>query len=184
MNNNTTLINSGYHRPGNTRHITARDKMRPSLLDRLTDNEPDKKKEATSNHLISHSILRQNLLRDLQWLLNSINGESEQNLSPFPEIRRSVYNFGLEPLAGKLMSEIEWEDIQHKIIKAIHIFEPRIIPDGLEVNCVSDTHSLTLYNRLSIEIRGFLWCVPWPLEFLFHSDIDLENGYFTIKEAG
>ncbi|WP_340608859.1 type VI secretion system baseplate subunit TssE [Xenorhabdus bharatensis] len=184
MNHNTSLIRSSYRHPGNTKHITARDKMQPSLLDRLTDNEPDKKKEANSNHLISHSVLRRSLLRDLQWLLNSINSEATQNLSPFPEIRHSVYNFGLAPLAGKLMSEIEWEDIQHKITKAIQTFEPRIILDGLEVNCVSDTDSLTLYNRLSIEIRGFLWCVPWPVEFVFHSDVDLENGYFTIKEAG
>ncbi|PHM23154.1 hypothetical protein Xinn_04126 [Xenorhabdus innexi] len=158
--------------------------MQPSLLDRLTDNDPDKKKEATSHHLISHSLLRQHLLRDLQWLLNCVNGKSEQNLSLYPEICCSVYNFGLEPLTGKHISEMRWEDIQHRIIKAIHVFEPRIIPEGLEVNCVSDSDSLTLYNTLSIEISGFLWCVPWPLEFLFRSDIDLENGYFTIKEAG
>ncbi|PHM28595.1 type VI secretion system baseplate subunit TssE [Xenorhabdus budapestensis] len=184
MNDNITLIHGGYHRRSNAKRITARDRMQPSLLDRLTDNDPDKKKEAISNYLISHSTLRQNVLRDLQWLLNSINCESEQDLTLYPEIRRSVYNFGLEPLAGKRMSEIEWEDIQHKIIKAIHVFEPRIIADELEVSCVSDTDSLNLYNTLSIEIKGFLWCVPWPLEFLFRSDIDLENGYFIIKEAG
>ncbi|WP_422824359.1 type VI secretion system baseplate subunit TssE [Xenorhabdus bharatensis] len=184
MNDNLTLMRGGYHYRNNVSNITARDKMQPSLLDRLTDNEPDKKKEAKSNYLISHSVLRQNLLRDLQWLLNSINSESTQNLSPFPEICSSVYNFGLAPLAGKFMSEIEWKDIQHKITEAIHVFEPRIIPDSLEINCVSDTNSLTLYNILSIEIRGFLWCVPWPLEFLFRSEIDLENGHFTIKEAG
>ncbi|AOM40249.1 type VI secretion system baseplate subunit TssE [Xenorhabdus hominickii] len=184
MNNNIPLLHSGYHSRSHATRITARDRMLPSLLDRLTDNEPDKKQEAVNNYMLSHSALRQSVLRDLQWLLNNINGESEQNFAPFPEIRRSVYNFGLSPLAGKCMSDIEWEDIQHKIIAAIHIFEPRIIHDELEVSCVSTTHSLTEYNTLSLEIKGFLWCVPWPLEFLFHSDIDLENGYFTIREAG
>lgn len=184
MTDNITLLHGGYHRRNSPTRITTKDRMQPSLLDRLTDNEPDKKQEVIHSYMLSQTALRQNVLRDLQWLLNNINSESEQDLTLFPEIRRSVYNFGLPPLSGKCISEIEWEDIQHRIITAIHIFEPRIIPDGLEVNCVSNTHSLTLYNTLPIEIKGFLWCIPWPLEFLFRSDIDLENGYFTIKEAG
>ncbi|AYA40065.1 GPW/gp25 family protein [Xenorhabdus nematophila] len=183
MNDNITVLRGGYHSRSNTTRITAKDRMQPSLLDKLTDNESDKKHETTNNYLLSHSALRQTVLRDLQWLLNSINSESEQDLSAFPEISRSVYNFGLAPTAGKCISEIEWEDIQHRIITAIRIFEPRIMPDGLEVNCISDANELILYNTLPIEIKGFLWCIPWPLEFLFHSHIDLENGYFTIKEA-
>ncbi|OTA20656.1 hypothetical protein Xbed_01184 [Xenorhabdus beddingii] len=184
MNDNITLLYGGYHARKPPARITARDKMLPSLLDRLTDNEPDKKKETVSNYLLSHKALRQNVLRDLQWLLNSINKGDHQDLAFFPEIQRSTYNFGITPLAGKNMSDIEWDDIQNKIIHAIHVFEPRIIPDELQVNCISDMTSLYLYNVLSIEIKGFLWCIPWPLEFLFRSDIDLENGYFTMQEAG
>ncbi|MEQ1962103.1 GPW/gp25 family protein [Xenorhabdus khoisanae] len=183
MNDNITLLYGGYHARKPPR-ITARDKMLPSLLDRLTDNDTAKKKESVSNYLLSHKALRQNVLRDLQWLLNSINREPNQDLSSFPEIQHSVYNFGMEPLAGRNMSDIEWCDIQNKIINAIRIFEPRIIPDNLQVNCISDINSLSLYNVLSIEIKGFLWCIPWPLEFLFRSDIDLENGYFIMKETG
>ncbi|WP_099119124.1 type VI secretion system baseplate subunit TssE [Xenorhabdus ishibashii] len=184
MNENITLLHGGYHNRNNTTRITAKDRILPSLFDRLTDHEPDKKQETINNYMLSHTALRQNILRDLQWLLNNINNEFLENLTPFPAIRHSVYNFGLSSLAGECISEIGWESIQNKIITAIHIFEPRIIPDGLEVSCISDPHTLPLYNTLSMEIKGLLWCVPWPLEFMFRSDIDLENGYFTIKEAG
>ncbi|PHM72493.1 type VI secretion system baseplate subunit TssE [Xenorhabdus kozodoii] len=184
MKDNMTLLHGGYHFRKPPARITVRDRMQSSLLDRLTDNEPDKIKESTSNYLLSHRTFRQNVLRDLQWLLNSINKESNQDLSCFPEIQNSTYNFGIAPLAGKNMSDIEWSNIQNKIINAIHIFEPRIIPNELQVNCISNIHSLSLYNMLSIEIKGFLWCIPWPIEFLFRSDIDLEHGYFTMKEAG
>jgi len=37
---------------------------------------------------------------------------------------------------------------------------------------------------LSIEIKGRLWCVPYPLEFLFRTDVDLENGHFELKDIG
>jgi type VI secretion system protein ImpF len=26
--------------------------------------------------------------------------------------------------------------------------------------------------------------VPYPLEFLFRTDVDLENGHFELKDAG
>ncbi len=52
------------------------------------------------------------------------------------------------------------------------------------MRCVCDTKSLDLHNVLSIEIKGRLWCVPWPLEFLFRTDVDLENGHFELKDAG
>jgi type VI secretion system protein ImpF len=82
-------------------------------------------------------------------------------------VRRSVANFGVAPLAGQRMSDIEWQDIQRKLTDAILHFEPRILPQGLMVRCISDTKSLDLHNVLSIEIKGRLWCVPYPLSFCF-----------------
>ena len=164
--------------------VGARDKMQPSLLDRLTDNAPEQKQEPSASNMISHSTLRRNVLRDLQWLFNTINNEAQQDLRHVDHVRRSVVNFGIAPLAGKRMSEIEWQDIQRKLTEAILAFEPRILPQGLQVRCLSDPQSLDLHNVLSIEIKGRLWCVPWPLEFLFRTDVDLENGHFELKDAG
>lgn len=164
--------------------LTVRDKLQPSLLDRLTDDEPDKREESASQRLISHSTLRRHVLRDLQWLFNTINSEAQHDLAPFSQVRRSVLNFGVAPLAGQRMSDIEWHDIQRKLTEAIINFEPRILPQGLQVRCISDTRSLNLHNVLSIEIKGRLWCVPYPLEFLFRTDVDLENGNFELKDVG
>ncbi|KAA8998174.1 type VI secretion system baseplate subunit TssE [Affinibrenneria salicis] len=172
----------GFHQRDNKDSLTPRDKMLPTLLDRLTDNAPDQQKDAAGSRLISHKALRRTVLRDLQWLFNCINSEAIQDLSAYPQVRKSTYNFGVAPLAGKRMSDIEWNDIQRKLTDAILSFEPRIIPQGLQVRCISDTHSLDLHNVLSIEIKGRLWCVPYPLEFLFRSDVDLENGHFELKD--
>lgn len=178
------LLRGGYRFRRQRETVGARDKMQPSLLDRLTDDAPDKHQEAPSGNLISHATLRRHVLRDLQWLFNTINNEAQQDLSGAPQVRRSVWNFGVAPLAGKRMSEIEWQDIQRKLTAAIINFEPRILPQGLQVRCISDPQSLDLHNVLSIEIEGRLWCVPYPLEFLFRTDVDLENGHFELKDAG
>ncbi|MGC0927731.1 type VI secretion system baseplate subunit TssE [Pantoea agglomerans] len=164
--------------------LTARDKLQSSLLDRLTDNAPDKQQEADNSMLITHSTLRRHVLRDLQWLFNTINNEAQQDLSGFDQVQRSVWNFGVAPLAGQNVSDIEWQDMQRKMTNAILHFEPRILPQGLQVRCVSDLGSLSLHNVLSIEIKGRLWCVPYPLAFLFRTQVDLESGHFELQDAG
>jgi len=175
---------SGWQARNQQETIGARDKMQPSLLDRLTDDQPQKLQEAANSNLITHSTLRRHVLRDLQWLFNTINHEGPLSLASLAQVRRSVVNFGVAPLAGKWMSDIEWHSIQGKLTEAILNFEPRILPQGLQVRCISDTQSLDLHNVLSIEIKGRLWCVPYPLEFLFRTDVDLENGHFELKDAG
>lgn len=178
------LLHSGYRFRKDQSTLNVRDKLQPSLLDRLMDNEPGKSQESANQRLISHTTLRRHVLRDLQWLFNTINNEAQHDLVPFNQVRRSVLNFGVAPLAGQRMSDIEWHDIQRKLTEAIINFEPRILPQGLQVRCISDTRSLNLHNVLSIEIKGRLWCVPYPLEFLFRTDVDLENGYFELKDVG
>lgn len=181
--NSSDLLRGGWRARSKPDKVTARDKMQPSLLDRLTDNAPEKKSEPASALQMSHVTLRRHVLRDLQWLFNTINYEASSDLSGLPEVSRSVVNFGVAPLAGKCLSDIEWQDIQRRLTEAIINFEPRILPQGLQVRCVSNVASLDLHNVLSIEIKGQLWCIPYPLEFLFRSDVDLENGHFELNEA-
>lgn len=178
------MLYAGYQARNKKQTLSARDNMQPSLLDRLTDEQPDKPQESPGSRLITHSELRRNVLRDLQWLFNAVNSESQLNLRPFSHIQGSTLNFGIAPLAGKRMSDIQWPDLQRKITAAILHFEPRIIPHELLVDCLSSHQSSELHNQLSIEIRGRLWCVPYPLEFLFRSEVDLENGHFELQEVG
>ena len=121
------LLRSGWQARSRQEKVGARDKMQPSLLDRLTDNDPEKKRESANSNLITHAALRRNVLRDLQWLFNTINHDASGDLSALPHVNRSVVNFGVAPLAGKRMSDIEWHDIQRKLTEAIINFEPRWI---------------------------------------------------------
>ncbi len=184
QNDGYAQLHGGYRSRKNRDALTARDKLQSSLLDRLTDHSPDKTHEPTNSMLITHNTLRRNVLRDLQWLFNTINNEAQQDLSAYGDVQRSVWNFGVAPLAGQNISDIEWQDMQRKMTDAILHYEPRILPQGLQVRCVSDLKSLSLHNMLSIEIKGRLWCVPYPLEFLFRTQVDLESGHFELLDAG
>lgn len=163
---------------------SARDRLQPSLLDRLMDDEPAKREEIRESAMLTHAQLRQVVLRDLRWLLNTVNLETTDDLESYPAAVNSVVNYGVRALAGKRMSEIDWIDVEDSIRRAISTFEPRILNSSVEVRCVTDTGTLEHHNVLSLEIKGMLWCVPHPLEFLFRTDIDLESGHMDLRDLG
>ncbi|MBB1174697.1 type VI secretion system baseplate subunit TssE, partial [Klebsiella pneumoniae] len=101
------LRHQGYRYRQDSERLTSRDKMQPVLLDMLTDDEPQKKQEAQVRNLVSHSELRRRVVRDLQWLFNCVNSESNLDLGDFPQVRRSTLNSGIASRAGKRMSDIE-----------------------------------------------------------------------------
>lgn len=162
----------------------GRDRLQPALLDRLMDDAPTQKSESEQAVAMSPAALRQAVLRDLRWLLNTVNLESQASLDGWDAVRSSTLNFGLPALAGKRMSEIDWLDVENSLRAAIVAFEPRILPDSIEVACVSDAGTLEHHNVLSLEIRGKMWCLPYPREFLFRTDIDLESGHMDLNDLG
>ena len=163
---------------------TARDRLQPSLLDRLMDNDPVKREETRESAMLTHAQLREVVLRDLRWLLNTVSLETTDDISAYPPAMGSVLNYGVRAMAGKRMSDIDWVDVEDSIRRAIAAFEPRILTSSVEVRCVTDTGTLEHHNVLSLEIKGMLWCVPHPLEFLFRTDIDLESGHMDLRDLG
>ena len=67
---------------------------------------------------------------------------------------------------------------------AIIDFEPRIMKDSIDVRCVTDATDLEHHNLLALEIRGTLWSVPYPIEFILRSELDLESGHMVLRPTG
>ena len=55
-------------------------KLQPSLLDRLTDHHPEKKKESTSQQQLSQQDYKDAVIRDLAWLLNTYSNAEMDGL--------------------------------------------------------------------------------------------------------
>jgi type VI secretion system protein ImpF len=162
--------------------LTPQERLQPALLDRLTDDEPEKKLEPREHRVLSKHRLRQAVLRDLGWLFNSIRMESGTSLAAAPEARRSVINFGLPALSGLTASTLEIGDLERAIRQAILDFEPRILRDTLQVRALVETSALDHHNVIGIEIIGHLWAHPVPLELLIRTEIDLETGRVNIAD--
>lgn len=158
------------------------DRLQPALLDRLTDDDPTKATEAADAVAMTRTRLRRAVLRDIAWILNVSNMQSHTDFAAFPEAQRSVVNFGVEALSGRRVMDIDWHELEQAIRDAIIAFEPRVLAQTLDVRVATSETSIDHHNVLSFEIRGQLWSLPYPLELLLRSNIDLESGQVLLVE--
>jgi type VI secretion system protein ImpF len=162
--------------------LPPQERLQPALLDRLTDDEPDKKLEPREARVLSKRRMRESVLRDLAWLFNATQLEAVDPLAKAPFVRRSVLNFGLPAMSGKTASSLDVTDLTRAVREAILNFEPRILPPTLEIKTLLEAGDLDHHNVIGIEIHGQLWAQPVPLEFLVRTDFDLETGKVRITD--
>jgi type VI secretion system protein ImpF len=160
----------------------AQDRLQPALLDRLTDDDPDSKVEPVEMRVISRSRMREAILRDLGWLLNSTCLAGDASFKRFPEVQRSVLNYGLPAFSGATASSLDPLALEESVRRCIFNYEPRILPDSLKVEAVMSDRQLEQHNQISFRITGQLWAQPVPLELLLETEIDLETGSVEIKD--
>jgi len=164
--------------------LLPQDRLQPALLDRLTDDEPDKKQEPREARVLSKSRMRQSVLRDLAWLFNATRLDTVADLTRAPNVRRSVLNFGMPALSGRTASSLDVTDLARAVREAILTFEPRILPDSLQIRTLIESGDLDHHNVIGVEILGELWAQPVPLEFLVRTEFDLETGKVQIADLG
>jgi type VI secretion system protein ImpF len=162
--------------------LSLQERLQPSLLDRLTDNEPDSQVEARAQRVLSINRLKRSVLRDLAWLLNSGNLAEIEDLSEFPAVTNSVINYGVAGVAGTSATSADIPLLERRVRQAIIDFEPRILPKGLSVKVVLDDERLS-QKMLTFQIEGQLWAQPLPVNLYLRTDVDLETGSTTVSES-
>jgi type VI secretion system protein ImpF len=161
---------------------SLKERLQPSLLDRLTDLHPENSKESSSQQSMSQSQFKAAVIRDLGWLLNSVALEVCMDLDRYPEVQKSVLNFGLPDPSGHTSSTIDVRSVEKSIRAAILQFEPRVIRSSLDVTVHSNADDMS-HNSLIFEIMGEVFGQPSPFQVVLKSELDLECGEFKLTES-
>jgi len=162
--------------------VLPEDRLRPVLLDRLTDEEPSKREESRHARALTIPQLRAAVLRDLGWLLNTTYFESAQSLEDYPEVKTSVINYGIPELSGITASSINSRDLERQVRDAILRFEPRIIANTLRVRLAPPTEGQSM-NGFQMEITGELWAEPLPERLFLRTSVDLDSGSIDVRDS-
>lgn len=162
--------------------LTTQERLQPSLLDRLTDEEPGKHEESREKRVISATRLRDCVARDISWLLNCVNLGSGVDLDDYPEVGRSVLNFGIPDLTGMALAGMDASVLQRQLREALLAFEPRLTGSTLRVAVHADGRRMD-QQSLVFNIESEMWAQPIPLNLYLKTEVDLETGRFNVSES-
>lgn len=128
--------------------------------------------------VITESVLRQEVARDLDALLNTIALESTIDMSATPEARASILNFGIPDLTKRTIDEIGVADIPGEIRTAIINFEPRLSAASLHIE--RDTSVDITELKVRFIVRADLTCDPIHIPVEFIADV-IESGQVIVN---
>lgn len=160
--------------------LTAKERLQPSLLDRLTDDESDAVQESRDKRVLSMRGLRKAVLRDLGWLFNTTGLGMLQDISDYPLASQSVINFGLPDLTGRTASGLDLGEVERRLRQAIWDFEPRILRDTVRIKAIASDGASGTPNHITFEVHGELWGQPLPERLYLKTELDLEIGEIKV----
>jgi type VI secretion system protein ImpF len=155
----------------------------PVTVSRLADvvarSIPNLNPEPAAQRVVSMRQLRESVLRDLGWLLATSSYDSDRSLAAWPEVERSVFNYGLPSIAGRGISNFDADAAATRLQKAVEAFEPRLA----HVHVVSEVQAGNMdRNALVFRVEAELWGQPMPQRMLLRTQIDVESADVMITD--
>lgn len=175
---------------GSARLIDADPELTPEQKKRLHQLAFQYRRRAELQHLgivVSNRVLREAVRRDIEALFNTERYESipmmadweaehftdnVQDLADFPEVRRSVVNYGVPSFSGRSSRDFDREALAKEIRAVLTTFEPRLKDGATKVE-------VTLGDKtggLKIEIDAVLVTNPTPERLRLRTTVNLDNG--------
>ena len=155
-------------------------------LHHLIEQEHRRERLEDRGIVVSSRVLREAVRRDIEMLFNTERYEVEPlltptemqeaperplDLGPFPEIRRSVVNYGVPSFAGRSARDFDRDALARELTGILAQFEPRLKRETIKVRVSRDSKA-----GLMIEIDALLIMSPAPERLRLRTMIDLDNG--------
>jgi len=160
--------------------ISLQDRFLPALLDHLTDDHPQEQAEGDASRAVSLRRLREAIVRDLSWLLNTSQLGTSVDLTLYPQVANSVLNYGMRSRTAHEICGIDPVALHHEMLLSLRRFEPRLVPESLELTVVEDPQSGMFQIRLEAEV----WAYPQPLHMLMRTEVGGAAGAIRVVEIG
>ena len=138
--------------------VDKKKKLRPSILDRLFDDEPENKHEVDPGQHQKLKQLRSSVRRDLESLMNARYRVVEPG-EEFTELDKSLLNYGLPDLATINITDLDKrKEFTSKMEMILKEFEPRF----KEVNISYFDNKDNTDRTLRFRIDATLYADPSP----------------------
>jgi type VI secretion system protein ImpF len=127
---------------------------------------------------VTEPVLRKEVKQDLEQLMNTIALESTVDLSTFPEVGKSILNYGIPDIARRTIDEKGVADVAREIEQALARYEPRLVRNTIKVHRDENVDKASL--KLRFAVHGDLSCNPINVPVEFVADLDYGTGKITL----
>jgi type VI secretion system protein ImpF len=150
--------------------------VQPSVLDRLTDEEPRVRTDQRVSYAESLQQFKRSVQRDLEWLLNS-----RRTPDPAPdgleELRSSLYNYGIVDVTSLGDSAESHDRLRKEVEEAIMLFEPRLANVSVSVGVrQAESHK----RELRFIVEATLRLDPTPEQVAFDTVLHFSTGEIDV----
>jgi type VI secretion system protein ImpF len=153
--------------------------LRQSLLDRLTDDQPQVAADPVMGFQESRERVLASLRRDLEALLNTRRGP-DTTPEEFEELQRSVLHYGLPDIAEVSQDSADAHArLLRQVKDAIAAFEPRLTQ--VRVERVPPPPEGAARREVRFVIHGLLRMDPNPEQVVFDTVLELASGEYEVR---
>ena len=160
--------------------VDKKKKLRPSIIDRLFDDEPENQNEIDPGQHHKLTQLRRSVRRDLENLMNARFRVMEPN-EEYQELDKSLLNYGLPDLATINITDLDKrKEFTSRMEKILKEFEPRF----KKVNVSYMDNKDNLDRTLRFRIDATLYADPSPEVVVFDSILEPVTRSISIEDTG
>ncbi len=136
-------------------------------------------RRSTGRTPISEPLLRKEVAKDLEALMNTVALESSEDLTDFDCVRKSVLNFGLPDIVHRTIDETGVDNVKTEIETALKHFEPRLEPDT--IHAARDEGIDKTELKVRFLVQADLRCDPVNVGVEFVADVDVDGTAIQIN---
>lgn len=176
---NSNLLLNWHNLESKMARVNKKKKLRPSIIDRLLDDDPRNNSERDSGQHQKIKQLRSSVRRDLENLMNTRFRVIEPG-EEYPQLEKSLLNYGLPDLAIINITDLEKrKEFTNKLEKILKEFEPRFKNVSVSYSDNKDSIDRTLRFR----IDATLYADPSPEVVVFDSILEPVTRSISVEEA-
>jgi type VI secretion system protein ImpF len=152
--------------------------VQPSLLDRLTDDDPRTPADSRISYAESLLQFKAAVRRDLEWLLNT-----RRTPNPAPdhldELPRSLYNYGVPDITSvSADSPTARSQLLLDVESTLAIFEPRL--ENVRISMV-EQEGESRRRELRFVVEATLRLDPTPEQVVFDTVLHYSSGQVDVQ---
>jgi type VI secretion system protein ImpF len=136
-------------------------------------------RRASPRAAISEPVLRREVARDLEALMNTIAFEASSDIENFDYARKSVLNYGFPDITHITIDEHRVSDLAEDIENVLQHYEPRLQTSSIRVERDTSVDEAAL--KIRFLVHADLLCDPVNVPVEFVADVELDSGKILIN---